>query len=346
MLALYRSGRQAEALQAFRDTRTAFVDQLGIEPGAELQELHARILRQDAGLVAAGERRSAVEVEDEILRALLTGRVVPVIGLTGADELERRLGEAFAVPAGVRGALGRVTQYVAAIQGLGPLHDALHALCDGEEPGPVHRLLARLPAEFRERGLPHQLIVTTAYDRRVEEAFASEGEELDVVTYVAVGADRGRFLHVPPGEEPRVVDVPNAYAGLSLERRTVLLRLRGIADPSPERTWESFVVTEDDHIDYPGPGELEGAIPVTLAARLRRSHLLFLGYDLADWNLRLVVNRLRGRHAASYASWAVRSAPSPLELAFWRRLDVQAIDVDEAAFATLLDGRLDGLVAA
>jgi hypothetical protein len=207
-------------------------------------------------------------------------------------------------------------------------------------------LLARLPAEFRERGLPHQLIVTTAYDRRVEEAFASEGEELDVVTYVAVGADRGRFLHVPPGEEPRVVDVPNAYAGLSLERRTVLLRLRGIADPSPERTWESFVVTEDDHIDYPGPGELEGAIPVTLAARLRRSHLLFLGYDLADWNLRLVVNRLRGRHAASYASWAVRSAPSPLELAFWRRLDVQAIDVDEAAFATLLDGRLDGLVAA
>jgi DNA-binding SARP family transcriptional activator len=346
MLALYRSGRQAEALLAFRDTRTAFVDQLGIEPGAELQELHARILRQDAGLVAAGERRSAVEVEDEILRALLTGRVVPVIGLTGADELERRLGEAFAVPAGVRGTLGRVTQYVAAIQGLGPLHDALHSLCDGEAPGPVHRLLARMPAEFRERGLPHQLIVTTAYDRRVEEAFATEGEELDVVTYVAVGADRGRFLHVPPGEEPRVVDVPNAYADLSLERRTVLLRLRGIADPSPERTWESFVVTEDDHIDYPGPGELEGAIPVTLAARLRRSHLLFLGYDLADWNLRLVVNRLRGRHAASYASWAVRSAPSPLELAFWRRLDVQAIDVDEAAFATLLDGRLDGLVAA
>ena len=54
MLALYRSGRQAEALQAFRETRSALVDQLGIEPGAELQDLHARILRQEAGLVPSG----------------------------------------------------------------------------------------------------------------------------------------------------------------------------------------------------------------------------------------------------------------------------------------------------
>ena len=36
MLALYRSGRQAEALQVFRDTRHAFSEQLGIEPGADL----------------------------------------------------------------------------------------------------------------------------------------------------------------------------------------------------------------------------------------------------------------------------------------------------------------------
>ena len=110
--------------------------------------------------------------------------------------------------------------------------------------------------------------------------------------------------------------------------------------------WESLVVTEDDHIDYPGASELEGAIPVTLAARLRRSHFLFLGYDLADWNLRLVVNRLRGGRSAPYASWAVRAAPTALELAFWRHLDVRAVEVDEDAFAGLLDARLDGMAAA
>jgi DNA-binding SARP family transcriptional activator len=50
LLALYRSGRQAEALQAYQDGRRILVDQLGIEPGRELQQLHGAILRQEAGL--------------------------------------------------------------------------------------------------------------------------------------------------------------------------------------------------------------------------------------------------------------------------------------------------------
>jgi DNA-binding SARP family transcriptional activator/Flp pilus assembly protein TadD len=50
MLALYRSGRQAEALEAYRDTRRALVEELGIEPGRELQELEGRILAQDPEL--------------------------------------------------------------------------------------------------------------------------------------------------------------------------------------------------------------------------------------------------------------------------------------------------------
>jgi DNA-binding SARP family transcriptional activator/tetratricopeptide (TPR) repeat protein len=45
MLALSRSGRQAEALAAFRNVRTALVSQLGVEPGPELQEEHERILK-------------------------------------------------------------------------------------------------------------------------------------------------------------------------------------------------------------------------------------------------------------------------------------------------------------
>jgi DNA-binding SARP family transcriptional activator/pimeloyl-ACP methyl ester carboxylesterase len=53
LVALYRSGRQSDALGAYRDVRTILVEQLGIEPGAELRELHARILRQDPGLDAA-----------------------------------------------------------------------------------------------------------------------------------------------------------------------------------------------------------------------------------------------------------------------------------------------------
>jgi predicted ATPase/DNA-binding SARP family transcriptional activator len=51
MLALYRSGRQAEALDAYRDARRTLVDELGIEPGSELRELEAAILRQEPSLL-------------------------------------------------------------------------------------------------------------------------------------------------------------------------------------------------------------------------------------------------------------------------------------------------------
>ena len=52
MLALYRAGRQAEALDVYQDARTRFVDELGIEPGPELRQLQAEILRHEAGLTS------------------------------------------------------------------------------------------------------------------------------------------------------------------------------------------------------------------------------------------------------------------------------------------------------
>jgi DNA-binding SARP family transcriptional activator/pimeloyl-ACP methyl ester carboxylesterase len=59
ILALYRAGRQADALRAYRDLRSILVDQLAIEPGPLLQDLHGRILRQDPALDSwPGQRRA------------------------------------------------------------------------------------------------------------------------------------------------------------------------------------------------------------------------------------------------------------------------------------------------
>jgi hypothetical protein len=52
MLALYRSGRQADALELFRRTRELYVNELGIEPGSSLRELERAMLRQDPALEA------------------------------------------------------------------------------------------------------------------------------------------------------------------------------------------------------------------------------------------------------------------------------------------------------
>ena len=58
MLALYRSGRQADALRAYQATRHVLGEELGIEPGADLRRLEAAILAQDAALDLAGAPRS------------------------------------------------------------------------------------------------------------------------------------------------------------------------------------------------------------------------------------------------------------------------------------------------
>ncbi|MFD2420593.1 AfsR/SARP family transcriptional regulator [Amycolatopsis pigmentata] len=60
MLALYRCGRQADALATFAEARRYLVGELGVEPGRELRELHQRILAADNGLDLRGEIPRAV----------------------------------------------------------------------------------------------------------------------------------------------------------------------------------------------------------------------------------------------------------------------------------------------
>ena len=59
MLALYRSGRQAEALAAYQGARDALVGELGAEPGSGLRDLHERMLSGDPALAVTGQARPA-----------------------------------------------------------------------------------------------------------------------------------------------------------------------------------------------------------------------------------------------------------------------------------------------
>jgi hypothetical protein len=89
MTALYRSGRQAEALDAYKDVRRALVDELGIDPSPTLQELERAILRQDpsldlparasAALREGAERSILVAVTDETRVDALVAVAEPLV---------------------------------------------------------------------------------------------------------------------------------------------------------------------------------------------------------------------------------------------------------------------------
>jgi DNA-binding SARP family transcriptional activator len=340
MLALYRSGRQAEALKAYHEGRRLLVDELGIEPGRALQQLYAQILRQERILEttaagAAAPEQTADETE-AVWDAILAGRLVPVLGigvtlnggsdahLPARDQLAAYLARTFDAPREHARDLARVAQYVVVTHGVGPLYDELHAIFDRDfEPQPVHRLLAALPAVLRRARAPQQLIVTTHYDRALEHAFDDAGEQYDVVSYISLGRERGKFLHRTADGASRVIQLPNAYADVPLEQRPVILKIHGEVDRAPARSAESFVVSEDDHIAYLAETGLGGVLPVTLAARLRRSHFLFLGYGLVDWSLRVFLHRLWSDGQVDYRSWAVQPAAGHVEREFWKRRGVE-----------------------
>jgi tetratricopeptide (TPR) repeat protein len=356
MLALYGCGRQAEALEAYHATRRRLVDDLGIEPGRELQQRFGQILRQETPFASRGSDSEDDDQLDDVVRALLAGRLVPVLGAgvnlasrTGngdpavplGDELASHLATAFDCPPDRAGELTKVAQWVAVTQGVGPLYDALHAVFDRDyDPGPVHRFLASLPPLFRERGLPQQLIATTNYDRALEQAFTDAGERVDVVSYISLGRDRGKFLHRSSDGSVSVIHLPNSYAGVPLDTRPVILKIHGEVDRAPARDGESFVVSEDDYIAYLVETGIGGVLPVTLAARLRRSHFLFLGYGLLDWSLRVFLQRLWPDDQAGYRSWAVQPGAGSLEREFWRRHGVELVDAGLDEYVLPLDTRI------
>ena len=134
MLALYRSGRQAEALAAYQSARSTLVDELGIEPGSALQELERAILRQDPAL----ELAQTTAPERSILVAWL-GDAPPEPLLAVAEPLARKepreviVARLLADRAGLAAAAESLKEHVASLAAAGVV--ARSAVFTSDSPG-------------------------------------------------------------------------------------------------------------------------------------------------------------------------------------------------------------------
>jgi hypothetical protein len=233
--------------------------------------------------------------------------------------------------------LMRIAQYVHSVLGWKPLYKYVRAPLDAlSPPTALHMFLARLAATLRTLDVPRQVILTTNYDDALERAFDAVGEPYDLIWYEAQSErpDWGRFIHaVSPTPVP--ILLPNQYVDLDPDERTVIVKLHGAmvrADPARD----SYVITEDDYIRYLTRSDIAAQLPAVLRQRITERHLLFLGYSMRDWNLRVVLERLAGGGVLANQSWSVQREPptaagTEIELTLWddRDVDLVFIMLDE-----------------
>lgn len=312
-----------------------------------------------------------------VVQAMFEGRLVPFLGagvnragklegvsfaigkvLPTGDELTDYLAKAFRYPSTEPREIKRVSEYVAMATGRGPLYEKLRDVFDSDyPPTAVHRFLAGLPSKLAAVGSPvrHQLILTTNYDDVLERALEEADEPYDVVSYVAEGEHRGKMRHIPFHGEPRIIESPNQYTDLPFEssneakratspglKRTIVLKVHGAIDRlEPDR--DSYVITEDNYIDYLAQTAIADLLPPALITKLKHSNLLFLGYSITDWNLRVFLNRLWNEQTLRYKSWAVQLKTSDFDVKFWQTKEVEVLVTDLEVYVNALSEAVEAL---
>lgn len=269
---------------------------------------------------------------------LASGRVIPFLGagaslscrpkdvewrspkdnfLPSGWELAKYLDEQSGYPSESALDLLRVAQYYDGVAGRGGLDDELNVIFSRSyQPGDIHQYLA---------GLPNPLIVTTNYDTLLEDAFKQQGKQFNVVVYKM--ATPMAYVRRAGAADWESVD-PQRLA-LNLDDYATIFKMHGSSIPdAPEEG--SYVITEDDYVDFLSRMSGQTAVPVIFGEPFRKSHFLFLGYGLRDWNLRVILHKIWKDWPRKYASWAIQERADPLERKFWSKRNLEIFEMSIA----------------
>jgi WD40 repeat protein/DNA-binding SARP family transcriptional activator len=242
MVALYRCGRQAEALEAYRNARQTLVDEIGVEPGPELRRRHEEVLRHDASLDLQPAERELPRQLDTATAPPLAGRETELSWLQ--ERWERaRLGKGTLVA--LTGARGMGKTRLAAEIGGGAHQDGATVLY-ASGAGPADALLAAV-GRAREAVGPTLLIVDDA-DKSSTDALTDLGDLRDGLTrlpvlLLATGQNREQLtrlggddaLDLGPLDAEAVRDIADVYAPDGVGDEAPVEQLLGDSEGVPSR---------------------------------------------------------------------------------------------------------------
>ncbi|WP_436497274.1 BTAD domain-containing putative transcriptional regulator [Actinokineospora sp. HUAS TT18] len=281
MLALHRADRQADALRVFDTTRRALADELGVDPGQGLRDLHERILRADPNLLP-GHARAVPRNTLPFDPPDFTGRAAEFAEVVATDPDATVIIAVDGMPGVGKTALAvRAAHELAPRYPDGQLFVDLHAHTVGRDPVPPETALASL---LRAVGVPPERIPASLDDRA--SAWRAEVHGKRILTVLDNAADVEQIRPLIPGG-------PGALVLVTSRRRLGALpgaRPLSLAVLPPGEAVALFKAAVPRHAESELVAEvvaLCGCLPLAVriaAARLR---------DRPSWTVRHLADRLR-----------------------------------------------------
>ncbi len=290
---------------------------------------------------------------DAIVQLFKKGEVIPFLGPALVrsndshppvhDELAQKLADSVGLSADTE-PLTLISQKIDMVVGRGVVYNNLRTLYQPEpylyRPDLAHRFLAQLEAPL--------LLVSTAYDTLLEDAFDEVGKPYATVTHILHAdqeADRGKVVVEYSDRKGEVEKCLSEELVVDLKYWSVIYKIQGtfgLFDPDSDEEIDSIVISEEDYIslvrllDNP-----QTSIPNQLARQFKKRMFLFLGYSLSDWNFRAIVDVIQRKgNFRRTQPYAVSKQASEFENLYWENKRVRLIEADTAEFIGDISGMM------
>jgi hypothetical protein len=218
----------------------------------------------------------------------------------------------------------------------------------------LHQSLPQQDQRYRfyqslaENAKQHLILVSSAYDRLLEQAFLNAGKpfvEIASIINRTQNYDIGHVvLNYSDDDKDEIVKPQEELSTLNLlETHTIIYKIRGTCMDANNKQLtarkDALTLSEDNYLTF--AENARKMIPNVLAEHLREREILFVGFSPKSWEERLLVRTLlKHRYNSDYLCLRMQDGDNPdlIETAFWEKQNIKSTDIDFYA----LDDHLQG----